>query len=463
MRTFPEHYGAADFLDLALSAERWISGAEYRRSDGIAWRCCPDNPSERISTHPSPNGFYAGRAGFIFFYLSLYNATKNTAYLAKAKEAGDAIVNSFTRTLAENRMMLEQPIANSEWNLYSGAAGESCALVYLGQATGDERYTTAAINIGDAVIAAANSLDDGINWMGHTCLLLDGGIVLGLLFLYRKTKLARYYDAAAKAARHIALTGVSDARGGYRWQGIAPALLGACADSYWPTYEFGTAGIGYLFALVYEAGGDRYFLEQAERAAEHIRAIATIDGKSAYLYYGEPNDTDLYYLGNCLGSVGAAKIFYTLYRITKDEQHKDYLDRFTEGILQAGAPSVRSRGYWNNDCHCCGTAGILDYFISLWAVFGERRYLDAAVAAGRVIAGDAFNDDGRGARWYMAWERVKPGAVQAYTGFRAGAAGIGTTLVELALAMSGEFHALRFADDPWPQTTEISMNCRAET
>jgi hypothetical protein len=42
------------------------------------------------------------------------------------------------------------------------------------------------------------------------------------------------------------------------------------------------------------------------------------------------------------------------------------------------------------------------------------------------------NLDGKGYRWYQAWTRVKPWEVNAETGYKIGAAGIGAALVHAA-------------------------------
>jgi lantibiotic modifying enzyme len=445
---------ADDFLGLAVSAERWIHKGEYKHGNGIAWRVFPEN-QQKSEALGSPNGFYNGAAGIILFYLTLHEATGDARYLEIARKAGDGIISTGDEAaVREGRVIgwFRDKLNGTEWNVYSGAPSEGCPLIYLSEATGDPKYRDYALKIGDDVIAAAHTTANGIAWTNETCLLFDGGIVLYLAYLYNATHIEKYREAAARAARQIAETGTSDSRGGWHWQGMTPSLRGKSADTYWPNFECGTAGIGFLLATVYEATGDKYFLDKALLAAEHIRAIATQDGDSALVHYEEPGETDLYYLGNCHGPVGEAKFFYKLYKLTGDESHKEWVLKFYRGLIKAKAPRIHSPGYWQVQCRCCGTAGMLEFFLSLWATFGGNEYLERAVEAGEVIAGEASNLDGEGARWYQAWTRVDPYTVDAYAPYESGAAGNAAALVNLSLALRGKFHAWRYLYDPWPAT-----------
>jgi lantibiotic modifying enzyme len=451
---------ADDFLGLALSAERWIHSGEYKHGDGIAWRIFPEN-QQKTEGLGSPNGFYNGAAGMILFYLTLYDATDDTRYLETARKAGDGIISTSNdaavldgRIIKGGSPYFTADLANSEWNVYAGAPSEGCPLIHLSEATGDPKYRAYALKVGDAAIAAAHSTANGIAWMDETGLLFDGGVALYLVYLYNATKDEKYREAAVRAARQIAETGTSDPRGGWHWQAMSPSFRNKSPDTYWPNFEFGTAGIGFLMATVYEATGDAYFLDKALKAAEHIRAIATQDGDSALVYYEEPGETDLYYLGNCHGAVGDAKFFYKLYSVTGDELHKEWVLKLYRGLLKAKAPHIHSPGYWRVQCRCCGTAGMLEFFLSLWAAFGGDEYLAKAVEAGETLAGEAFNIDGHGARWYQAWTRTDPYTIDAHASYEIGAAGDAAALAALSLALRGNFHAWRYIYDPWPATTQ---------
>ena len=100
--------------------------------------------------------------------------------------------------------------------------------------------------------------------------------------------------------------------------------------------------------------------------------------------------------------------------------------------------------------HCCGTAGIIDYFLGLWAGTLEQQYLDFVRRVAEQTLGHASNLDSKGLRWYQAWTRTKPGIVTAETGYMIGAAGVGSAFLHLALAEQGRYDAILSPDNPFP-------------
>jgi hypothetical protein len=107
-------------------------------------------------------------------------------------------------------------------------------------------------------------------------------------------------------------------------------------------------------------------------------------------------------------------------------------------------------------CQCCGTAGVFDYFTSLYVATGEPAYLDYARRTADVTASRETNLDGKGNRWYQAWTRTKPGEVTAETGYMIGAAGVGSAYLHLHLAETGQYQAILFPDNPFPQAQPAS-------
>jgi lantibiotic modifying enzyme len=463
---------AQDYLAMAESAASWIDQASYAHGQGTAWHTLPEaadgGDSEVLG---SPNGFYNGAAGMILFYLTLHEASGKDEYLAKAVAAGEGILSTFDPEGPGMRIEGGTPyflgdVRDSQWNMYAGVASLGNPLVQLSKATGDPRYRDFAIELGKQIIAAAHPLEGGIAWMEQTGLLFDGGIALYLLYLYHISGDEDFLEAGLKACHRIAESGSPDSRGGWHWQGMDPAFRAKSPDTYWPNFEFGTAGIGFLMARAYEESQDRYFLEFALEAAAHLRAIAVrkpgpaarpnLD--SALVCFEEPGERDLFYLGNCHGAVGDAKFFYELYKVTGDKLHKEWVLKLYRGILAAGAPELHSPGYWHLQCRCCGTAGMLEFFLSLWAAFGDAEYLEQAKRAGRCLVSESFDLDGAGSRWYQAFTRLDPKTVDAYAGYETGAAGEAAALASLSEALAGpkHFHAWRYLYDPWPSLPNAS-------
>jgi hypothetical protein len=101
-------------------------------------------------------------------------------------------------------------------------------------------------------------------------------------------------------------------------------------------------------------------------------------------------------------------------------------------------------------CQCCGTAGIIDFFTSLFVATGRAEHLAFATRVAAQTLSRATDLGGTGYRWYQAWTRTQPGVVRAETGYMIGAAGVGSALLHLHRAARGDYEAILFPDNPFP-------------
>ena len=120
-------------------------------------------------------------------------------------------------------------------------------------------------------------------------------------------------------------------------------------------------------------------------------------------------------------------------------------------IVASGVPERQTPGLWNVVCQCCGTAGIADFFVSLWVATQEPEHLAFARRVADQTLSRASDLDGAGARWYQAWTRTQPWHVTAETGYMIGAAGVGAALLHLHLAERDRYRAILFPDNPFPR------------
>jgi lantibiotic modifying enzyme len=278
----------------------------------------------------------------------------------------------------------------------------------------------------------------------------DGAITIFLLRAAEAFDDANLIEVARRAGVRI-LEQAEIVPEGLKWVGFPMATIGAPADMYMPNFEFGTAGVAFTLARLHEATGDERFLEAAIKGTAHVQAISTVRGDAALLFHSSPHFTDLYYLGYCGGPVGTARLFYVLHRITGDESYRDWMEKFARGITTSGVPEHRTPGMWNVVCQCCGTAGVLDFFLSLTQATGKQEYLNFARRVAAALISQADNLDGKGARWHQAWTRTKPWEIAAETGYMIGAAGVGAALLHLHLEEEGRYRAILFPDNPFPQ------------
>jgi lantibiotic modifying enzyme len=98
---------------------------------------------------------------------------------------------------------------------------------------------------------------------------------------------------------------------------------------------------------------------------------------------------------------------------------------------------------------CCGSAGVAQFFLDLYDVTKDPRYLAFAEKMTEDLLARATRDDS-GTRWVQAEDRIKPDNLVAQTGYMQGAAGIGVWLLRLDAAEKKRSAFVHFPDSPWP-------------
>lgn len=432
----------------ARETARWIRTAARENETGLTWLPDPDQP-DKVTTVSGQTGIYSGSAGIVLFLIELAKATGDAAALADLTRGADYLATNWREAAAT-----PSPFTPSVRNLdfQQGLSGIAFVLAEAARLTGNDNYRQVAIAIADDVVAAATTTDAGVEWSGvPTVGLGDGGIVLFLLWAARELANPSYREVAVRAGNHILALARRDPRGGLRWDGPSMERFGVPAGAAMPNFELGTAGVAYVLARLFEETRDRRFLAAAKGGSDHVQALTTVKGDAALLYYREPDHTDLYYLGYCHGPVGTARLFYELYQITGEQEYLTWTERFAQGIVASGVPEKLTPGLWNVVCQCCGNAGILDFFVSLWQATQRAEYRLFAERVADQLLSRASNLDGKGCRWYQAWTRVQPANVAAETGYMIGAAGVGSALLHLHLAEEGRYEAILFPDNPFPR------------
>lgn len=439
---------AETYLAAAVNAARWITSAARPAAHGVVWLPDPDRPDVSATVTP-PATIYSGDAGIVLFFLELAAATGDASYLEDARRGANQIAATWREALlAPHWLRLD----NISLCFNMGLAGTAFMLGSVWQTTGDDAYRDAALEITHHIVAAARPAGAGVEWTGAASAGLgDGSIILYLLWAAEAFHDPSFRALAASAGQRILKVAEPESDGGLKWAGFPVEALGLPAETYMPNFEFGTAGVAYVLARLYEATGEERFLAAAQAGASHVRALATLRDDAALLFYRAPDHTDLYYLEYCHGPVGTARLFYQLYKLTGAADELAWMERFARGIVQSGVPEKQTPGLWNVVCQCCGTAGIFDFFVSLWAATGKDEHLAFARRVADATLSRATDFDGQGSRWYQAWTRVHPWEVTAETGYMIGAAGVGSAFLHLALAKRGSYNALLFPDSPFPR------------
>lgn len=415
---------AVNYQAVAVDAAKWIRTSRVQTPFGIAWPSDPRNPRTTLST-----ALYSGSPGVVLFMLDLWKATAERAYFDEAERGSDDLM---TKVLSEK-----------EPGLYEGVAGLGFTLGETWRATNDERYLRAAASAVKELSKRAAPVGKGVQWNNSTD-IISGGAGIGLFLLYAD---ARLHDPDARALAVRAGDRLLDLaipeKGGSKWA-MDPAF-----PRLMPNFSHGTAGVSYFLAALYAATHEKRFLDGALAGAKYLLAIARTDGDICLVQHDQPDNLDLYYLGWCHGPVGTARLFYQLYKVTGDDTWMTWVRRSANGILTSGIPDQRTPGFWNNVSQCCGSAGVAQFFLDLYGVTKDAKYLAFAQKMTDDLLARATHDDS-GTRWVQAEDRIKPDNLVAQTGYMQGAAGIGVWLLRLDAAQKGRAAFVHFPDSPWP-------------
>jgi lantibiotic modifying enzyme len=424
---------AADraYLKAAQKAATWIRAAAVQGEQGTAYLADPSDKDSIITN------LYTGMPGVVLFFLEAYRTTNEAAYLKDARAGADFLI---TR-LADEK----------EAGLYVGIAGIGFALIETYKATGEQKYKQGAVRVTQTLKERSRGIDvrpesrlyiAGAEWSDTTD-IIAGSAGIGLFLLYAAKELGdpSLRRLAALAGTQLIALGKTEA-GGMKWamNKNSPRLM--------PNFSHGTAGVAYFLATLYGETKNKEFLEAALGGARYLQSVAKTEGDICMVFHNETNGKDLYYLGWCHGPAGTARLFYRLHQVTGDKSWMDWVKKSARAILQSGIPEKQTPGFWNNVGQCCGSAGVGEFYLSLYQVTGDKTYLHFSKRMTNDLLAKA-TDEKNGLKWTQAEHRAKPELLVAQTGFMQGAAGIGMFLLRLDAAERGKKPAITFPDSPF--------------
>ena len=439
-------------INAALETTDWIEKYSHIEADTEYWDVMPEKDVEEDALLLSNRSIYGGAAGIALLYLKTYVATENEEYLTRAKAGVNYIIKKYQGI---KDFESDSPyLAGAYIGYLNGPAGGAYVAKEIYKITKEERYKQFVLQVADDAIASAKEENGALSWYGFYGILGEGGLILFLIDVYESFGGTKYLEAAQKAAKYIADRKEAAPDGGYRWYVMPTDTFPTIrkAGGYFPGFEYGAAGCGYIFACIYRNTHDKEYLKLAEKAAEYILNIADYsqDRTAALVRYNDTYLTDLYYLGVCQGPVGTSRLFFVLYQLTGNVEYKDFITQLANGILATGAPAKHSEGYWRTNCYCCGAAGMLEFFIHIHKLTGDKKYLDAAYDAAETIIGEStFNNKLR--NWYTAWNRHEPDKSEAYTGLYHGSGGCAASLLALAQYIEDKEYLPPYLEDPYKE------------
>jgi hypothetical protein len=360
--------------------------------------------------------------------------------------------------------------------LYNGTAGTVLTLLEAHRHFGDDRYADAALRGARSIAAGVDAWESSGLYTGVAGLAVALHGVHGVLG----------DTEAGTAARH-ALDVLRSRFDGERWgayfdviggnAGIALAALAvgdhelatlavtpyprtAEPTAHGVTWEWargrqsrlhhmshGTLGIAYSLAAV----GRADLLELALAGVADVVARDE-DGPAGFLVpHSEPmlapDIVSRYNYGWCHGPTGDAQAFRLFGAVTGDPVWRELADRCWHTVVHSGVPQRLRPGFWDNNGHCCGTAGVLalacDRHVEQGADLDFAGVLVADLAARATVDAD-------GVRWSNLEHRQTPSELEPTTGWAMGNAGIVRELLRyLRITTGGDpAYAVRWPDQP---------------
>jgi lantibiotic modifying enzyme len=409
-------------LDNIHQIAQWIRASAVEAEEGTTWPAVPGD-DQTIN-----NTLYSGTPGIVLFFLEAYHVTGENSYLEDA-QAG---ANYLLATLEDEKGA----------GLYVGLSGVGYCLEEMYKTTKEVRFREGVERIVGLLEQWAQQKEVGIQW-GETTDIISGNAGTGLFLLYlaEEWRDESVLDMARLVGDRLLAVGIPVDEG-IKWamDPQYPRLM--------PNFSHGTAGIAYFLASLYRDTKERRYLDGALAGAQYLKSVAKTDGDTCLIFHHEPEGEDLYYLGWCHGPVGTARLFYRLFQITGDEEWMTWVERGARGILESGIPAREVPGFWNNVGICCGSAGVAEFFLSLFHVTQKPEYLDFAKELTGQILDKATRDD-NGMWWVHAEHRSRPDYLQAQTNLMQGAAGIGLWLLRLREFEGGQKPLVVLPDDPF--------------
>ena len=440
---------AEDYLRAAIETANWIDTLAVKTEHGRIWKALPEGQDGYREDVPmfTSKSMYDGSAGIGIFLIRLYEATSDERWLKEAEEAAAHIIATqvgpewYEHTLhSEVKGII--PVPGWAAGSYNGPVGEAYFLEDLYQVTRKQEYRDFVLRTADVLMEAASRDERGLFWSEQEDITADGGFIVFLDIVYRRTGIRKYLDFASEAAERIAKDALNAPNGGKFWKLLDLSMIDFPKDTTFPNWSHGTTGTAWMFAALYQDTGKTEFLELAKAGLEYAMNISVGDEKGRLIPYQDHPVTgptyDKYYLSTCHGPVGSTLAFREVYEVTGEELYKNWTIELSRGIVKAGAPERHSWGFWNCQCQCCGTAGILEHFAEMYEYTGEKEFYDYMIRTADVLLSDSDHRTPGSRTWYDSWWRTIPTRVVSYPGLYVGAAGCGSSLLRAYAALTGK-------------------------
>ena len=265
----------------------------------------------------------------------------------------------------------------------------------------------------DVLLEAAVQDEQGLHWSDQEDVTADGGFIVFLDHVYRRTGIKKYLDFACQAADQIGKDALDAPLGGKFWKLLDLSMIDFPKETTFPNWSHGTTGTAWMFAALYQDTKREDYLQFAKQGLEYAMNISVGDETGRLIPYQD-------------------------HEATGEDLFRKWTEELSRGIVKAGAPEKHSWGYWNCRCQCCGTAGILEHFAAMYEFTGEQEFYDYMIRTADVMLADSDHRTPGKKAWYDSWWRTIPTRIVSYPGLYVGAAGCGSSLLKTYAVMTGK-------------------------
>ena len=408
---------SGDYRDVGEAA--WIWVLSQVRGDQGPW--LPDTvPDDQPPSGPAADrdSLYSGIAGLA---PVLAEITQSRELDDTERRLADAVI---ARLSAQTR-------TRTEACLYDGLAGDATALAMLAPGTEAAPLQRVAALMTPAGWPTTLG-EDGSDAPFTDIVQGTAGVVL------TATWAGGEHAAEIAAGGGEALLAAADRTdAGLDW-GTLPG-----APSRGPNYSHGTAGIATALAMAGAMLDRAEFVGAAVQGARHLLAVGSLADGGFIVPHTIPPTTrrvvePVTYTW-CHGPAGTSHLFSALAHAGVTEvaglEVADLRRRCLHSVLTSGVPQRLRPGFWDNDGRCCGTAGVGDVLLDAAQDSPDPDRRDMLLAGARTmgdaLVGRAIRDED-GARWRFIEHRQNPPLLPPGTSWMQGAAGIAAFLLRLA-------------------------------
>ena len=283
------HTGDRNHLKLAKTAANYLLRSAHTDQAGYYWDHFPGTTNIYV-------GIPHGAAGIGFFFVDLYQETKDLRFLQAAEQAY-TWADQYSVELASGAKGYKRLTTDAEvYVLWSGSTGMITFQNALWKATGNPKYLNELERTAQSLLEHSIPQRKGIAWPYHPGTRSfptpyfhgAASTIEALLIAYEATGRDDFRTGAMKGAQWLISIKKSEGKQAYYW----PHFFGS------PQYDtglgVGTASVGTAFVRLQQTVRKRIYLEHALGAARYLLKISErpAPGQRSWINYTNPEDAD---------------------------------------------------------------------------------------------------------------------------------------------------------------------------